>query len=111
MISRANFCPYSLTPGAFYFAFFNEDTPLAPLTQSSVVREALGDRKGESFWPGEVPTSGKWEQLRVKAYGAGGEKKGEDGHTHEELAGRRVTYHQGSTVQARREKEARRIAV
>ncbi|CAO1621569.1 unnamed protein product [Parajaminaea phylloscopi] len=90
--------------GVFYFAFFNGDTKLSPIRESSVVQEALRIRGGEGFFKdAEVPTSATWEQLRVKAYGQGGEKRGEDGHDHEVIGGFKVTHHKGATVAARRQ--------
>ena len=76
--------------GLFYFAFFNADVPLQPLLESRVVREAY---KGKNFWAERekeglpVPTTGEWERMRVRAYGQGGAKKGEDGHDHEKIGG------------------------
>lgn len=80
--------------GLFYFALFNDDVPLKPLTDSPVVAEAS---KSRNFWKeceekGErIPTAGDWERMRVRAYGQGGSKKGSDGHDHEKIAGVDVT--------------------
>lgn len=90
--------------GVFYFAFFNGDTRLEPIRESPVVQESLRIRGEEGFFMGvEAPTSASWEQLRVKAYGQGGEKRGEDGNDHEVIGGFKVTHHRGATVAARRQ--------
>jgi hypothetical protein len=95
--------------GVFYFALFNRDVSLKPLTeQSSVVREAYKDK---SFWGQQIkegkpiPTAGEWEQMRVKAYGQGAATKGEDGHEHETIAGHKVTHYNGLSVDQRRAAE------
>lgn len=80
--------------GLFYFALFNDDVPLKPLTQSPFVAEAL---KSHNFWAEceaegkPIPTAGDWERMRVRAYGQGGAKTGGDGHDHEKIAGVDVT--------------------
>lgn len=90
--------------GVFYFAFFNADTKLDPIRESPVVQEALRIRSGEGFFKeSEVPTSATWEQMRVRAYGQGGERRGEDGHDHEIIGGFKVIYHRGATVTAQRQ--------
>lgn len=85
--------------GLFYFALFNRDAPLAPALQSAIVKEAY---KGKDFWPEKVPTAGEWEQMRVKAYGQGAAKKGDDGNDHEDIGGYKVTHFNGETVASRR---------
>lgn len=98
--------------GVFYFALFNRDVALRPLVRESPVvaktyEEYLASGKTR-FWEeqdkkGEpVPTSGQWEQMRVKAYGQGAAKKGDDGHEYEEIAGAKVTHYNGTTVAQRR---------
>ncbi|KAN0064905.1 hypothetical protein ACQY0O_001962 [Thecaphora frezii] len=90
--------------GIFYFALFNDDVPLEPLLESSVVREAYESRT-DKFWTErkvqglKVPTAGEWERLRVKAYGQMGAKKGQDGHDHEEIAGHKITLYNDTKKQ------------
>ncbi|WFD01823.1 hypothetical protein MOBT1_000503 [Malassezia obtusa] len=80
--------------GLFYFALFNDDVPLTPLTDSPLVREAY---KGRNFFEERekqglpAPTAGDWERMRVRAYGQGNSKKGKDGHDHEKIGGVDVT--------------------
>lgn len=80
--------------GLFYFALFNDDVSLEPLTQSEVVRKAY---EGKDFWAERrsqglpAPTAGDWERMRVRAYGQGGQKRGADGHDHEKIGGVDVT--------------------
>ncbi|WFD05418.1 hypothetical protein MVES1_000748 [Malassezia vespertilionis] len=80
--------------GLFYFALFNDDVELKPLTDSPVVRKAHESR---NFWDEckrnglPIPTAGEWERMRVRAYGQGGQKKGSDGHDHVKIAGVDVT--------------------
>lgn len=80
--------------GVFYFALFNDATPLAPLTESPLIREAYN---GRNFWTEReeqglgAPTAGDWERMRVRAYGQGNAKKGSDGHDHEKIGGVDVT--------------------
>lgn len=97
--------------GLFYFALFNRDVPLQPIESSSVVREAYA-ASGQQLWQGQIqegkpiPTAGEWEQMRVKAYGQGAGKKGEDGNEHEEIAGMKVTGYNGVRAQDRRREVA-----
>lgn len=93
--------------GLFYFALFNRDVPLKPITDSPVVREAYAS-SGQKLWESQeregkpIPTAGEWEQMRVKAYGQGAATKGEDGNDHEEIAGVKVTGYNGIRAQDRR---------
>jgi len=83
--------------GCFYFALLNEDVPLETL-DSPVIREALGGRDlwAETRAAGKkIPTAGEWERERVRRYGQGGAKKGDDGHEHEEMFGAKVTHYNG----------------
>ncbi|WFD30141.1 hypothetical protein MSPP1_001158 [Malassezia sp. CBS 17886] len=80
--------------GLFYFALFSDDTPLEPLTDSPVVREAYANKdffmeRHQQGLP--APTAGEWERMRVRAYGQGGTKAGDDGHDHEKIGGVDVT--------------------
>ena len=80
--------------GVFYFALFNENVVLEPLLESEIVKKAS---QGHDFWSKRhsrglpAVTAGEWERMRVRAYGQGGQKKGSDGHDHEQIAGVNVT--------------------
>lgn len=80
--------------GVFYFALFNENVVLEPLMESDIVKKASQEH---DFWSERhsrglpAVTAGEWERMRVRAYGQGGQKKGSDGHDHEQIAGVNVT--------------------
>ncbi|WFD41734.1 hypothetical protein MPSI1_000370 [Malassezia psittaci] len=89
--------------GLFYFALFNDHTPLTPLTESPLVREAYKDRNffAEREKQGlPPPTAGEWERMRVRAYGQGNSTKGEDGHDHEKIGGVDVTLYNDTEKKA-----------
>ncbi|EIN12439.1 Clavaminate synthase-like protein [Punctularia strigosozonata HHB-11173 SS5] len=77
--------------GVFYFAAYNPDVRLVPLTQSPVVAST-----GKTFFNEgrDAPTAWQWEKSRVRAYGQDGEKKRLDnGHEEEAMIGGEKVVH------------------
>lgn len=80
--------------GMFYFALFNRDVSLRPLIESPVVKEAY---EGKDFWVEtrakglQIPTSGQWEEERVRRFGQQHATKRADGHEEDEILGAKAT--------------------